>query len=288
MSASTLIERESIAVVDYRCEAGPGDVPYTEAHRTSAIAYVLSGSFGYRCRDGTFDLVAGSLLVGHAGDEFVCTHEHHDGGDTCLSFHFPPAAAEALEIGTSRKRERLFRTGAVPPLPQLVVLGELAQAAAEGHSDVGVDEAGLMLAHRLAALVDDRSPTRRTPRARDRQRAVEAALRIDERSHEPIDLDGAAAEAGLSAFHFLRLFSDVLGVTPHQYLIRARLRRAARMLAGGARSVSDVALDVGFGDLSNFVRTFHRAAGVSPRRFRDAARGDRKIFQDRLRAGGVR
>jgi len=46
--------------------------------------------------------------------------------------------------------------------------------------------------------------------------------------------------------------------------------------------VTDIALDVGFADLSNFVRTFHRAAGVSPRRFRKAAKGDRRIFQDRL------
>jgi hypothetical protein len=46
------------------------------------------------------------------------------------------------------------------------------------------------------------------------------------------------------------------------------LRRAARALAADDRPVSDIALDVGFGDLSNFVRTFHRAAGVSPRGFR--------------------
>jgi AraC family transcriptional regulator len=73
-------------------------------------------------------------------------------------------------------------------------------------------------------------------------------------------------------------------VTPHQYLIRSRLRHAARLLAHDTRPVTDVALDVGFADLSNFVRTFHRAAGVSPRRFRQAAKGDRKIFQDRLSA----
>jgi len=60
------------------------------------------------------------------------------------------------------------------------------------------------------------------------------------------------------------------------------------MLADDARSISDVAYDVGFGDLSNFVRTFHRAAGVSPRRFRQVARGDRKILQDRLAVGAVR
>jgi AraC-like DNA-binding protein len=53
-------------------------------------------------------------------------------------------------------------------------------------------------------------------------------------------------------------------------------------LADDHRSITDVAFDVGFGDLSNFVRTFHRAAGVSPRAFRQASRGDRKIFQERL------
>ena len=111
---------------------------------------------------------------------------------------------------------------------------------------------------------------------------MEAALWMDAHSHQPIDLESAGREAGLSSFHFLRLFSRVLGVTPHQYLVRSRLRRAARLLADPQRSITDVAYDVGFGDLSNFVRTFHRAAGVSPRGFRQAAKGDRKILQDRL------
>jgi AraC-like DNA-binding protein len=65
----------------------------------------------------------------------------------------------------------------------------------------------------------------------------------------------------------------VLGVTPHQYLIRSRLRHAARLLADNTRSITDIAYDVGFSDLSNFVRTFHRAAGVSPRGFRRVATG---------------
>src|SRR5205823_5103746 len=85
-----------------------------------------------------------------------------------------------------------------------------------------------------------------------------------------------AAEFGLSPFHFLRLFAKVLGVTPHQYLVRSRLRRAACLLADDTRSITEIALDVGFGDLSNFVRTFHRAAAMSPRSFRRAAKGDRR------------
>ena len=111
---------------------------------------------------------------------------------------------------------------------------------------------------------------------------METALWIDAHAHQPIELEDAAGEAGLSPFHFLRLFSSVLGVSPHQYLVRSRLRHAARLLADGERAVTDVAYDVGFGDLSNFVRTFHRAAGVSPRRFREASRGNRKILQERL------
>jgi len=60
------------------------------------------------------------------------------------------------------------------------------------------------------------------------------------------------------------------------------LRRAARLLSDDAPSITNVAFDVGFADLSNFVRTFRRAAGVSPRDFRKAAKGQRKIFQERL------
>jgi len=64
--------------------------------------------------------------------------------------------------------------------------------------------------------------------------------------------------------------------------LRSRLRHAARQLADDDKPVTDVAYDVGFNDLSNFVRTFHRAAGVSPLKFRQASRGMRKIFQERL------
>ena len=172
----------------------------------------------------------------------------------------------------------------MPPLPELLVLGELAQAAVEGCIDVGLDEIGVLLASRFVDIVSQRSRTSSGARHRDRGRAVEGARWLDAHAAEPVDLTGAASVVGLSPFHFLRVFASVVGVTPHQYLIRARLRRAARLLADESPSITDVAFDAGFGDLSNFVRTFHRAAGVSPGSFRRAARGDRKILQERLAA----
>jgi AraC family transcriptional regulator len=275
MAATTLLRREAIAVVDYRCSAGPGDTPFVELHPAFSVSYVRKGSFGCRSRGRSFELVAGSILVGHPGDEYMCTHDHVC-GDECLSFQLAPALVEAMG-----DRADSWRAGAVPPLPELMVLGELAQAAAERRSDLGLDEVGLLLAARFLELVSGRKRPALAAHGRDRRRAVDAALWIDTRSHEPIDLESAAGEAGLSPFHFLRLFTRVLGVTPHQYLVRSRLRRAARLLAEDERSITDVAYDVGFGDLSNFVRTFHRAAHVSPRDFRRWAKGKRKIFQDR-------
>ena len=276
MIATSVFCGEGVSVIDYRCAAGPKDTPFVEFHRDFSVSYVRRGSFGCRARGRLFELVAGSILVGHPGDEYVCTHEH-GGGDECLSFHFAPALVEALGC-----RPEIWRSVSVPPLPQLMVLGELAQAAAEGRSDIGLDELGMLLAERLATLLSGRQPRPAEARPADRHRAVEAALWIDANAHEPIDLGSVAGMFGLSPFHFLRIFARVLGVTPHQYLIRSRLRRAARLLACDARPITEVAFEVGFGDLSNFVHTFHRAAAVSPRGFRRAARGLGEMFQHRL------
>ena len=256
MHATTLFESDSLSVYYYRCSAGPHDRPFTEVHARHSISYVRHGSFGYHTQGRLHELVAGAVLVGRAGQEYTATHEHHGCGDECLSVKISPALAETLNPSLS----------CLPPMPELMVLGELVTAAAEGRSDVGVDEAAMLFAARAAGIA---SPETATPpvSARQRRIAVEAALWIEANAAEPLDLEGTAREAGLSPFHFLRIFGRVLGVTPHQYLVRTRLRRAARLLAEGELPVTEVALEVGFADLSNFVRTFRRAAGTPPARF---------------------
>ncbi|MEX2205350.1 MAG: AraC family transcriptional regulator [Myxococcota bacterium] len=277
MLATTVLSSGSLSVVDYRCSAGPAQAAYTELHDDHSVAYVRRGSFGCQVRGESFELVAGSIFAVHPGDEYRCTHDHARGGDECLAFHLTPALVETIG-----DRSNVWRAGALPPLPELMVLGELAQAAAEGRSNIGLDEIGWLFAARFVDVVSGSERRPVDARASDRRRAIDVALWLDAHAHEALDLARAAREAGLSPFHFLRLFARVLGVTPHQYLVRSRLRHAARLLVDDARSITEIAFGVGFGDLSNFVRTFHRAAGVSPRAFRKAARGDRKILQERL------
>jgi len=278
MPIASLLRQELLAAIDYRCTAKPHDPLFVECHGGYSLSYVRKGSFGCRSRGRSFELVAGSLLIGYPGDEYTCSHDHVV-GDECLSFQLAPALVETLGGA-----DAAWRAVALPPLPELMVWGELAQGAASGESDIGLDEAGIALALRFVALSASRERRAAAPAARDRRRAVEAALWIDAHAAEPLDLARSAAEAGLSPFHFLRLFHAVIGITPHQYLVRSRLRRAARLLAAPQKSITDIAFEVGFGDLSNFVRSFHRASGLSPRRFRQASRGDRQLVEARLAA----
>jgi len=263
-----------VTVIDYRCDAGPDDRPFVEHHDSYSVSFVRRGAFGYRARGRSHELVPGSVLVGSPGDEYVCTHDLAC-GDECLSIQLTGELVESMG-------DHVWSTGALPPLSQTMVLGALAQAAADGGADLGLDEAGLLFAQRVIEFVSARTPPPVYAGTAARRRVVETAMWIEANANTPLDLERMAAAAALSPFHFLRLFARVLGVTPHQYLIRSRLRRAAGLLAEDDLPITGVAFEAGFADLSNFVRSFRRAAGVSPRAFRRAARGERKILQDRL------
>ena len=270
MQVTTVHQSPSLSILNFRCTAKPGDKPYPEIHRSHALAYVRRGSFGCRTLGKQHELVAGAVLVGKPGREYMATHDHHDCGDECLSVMLSPELAELLTGGG-----KAWDTPRLPPLPQLMVIGELWQAAAEGRSDAGPDELALLFASKCVETVKGEKAEGVKASVRDRRREVEAALWIEANAGEELSLDGAAKEAGLSPFYFLRLFNKVLGVTPHQYLVRTRLRRAAKLLAEGSLPVTEVALDAGFADLSNFVRSFRRAAGVPPREFRRTLRRPR-------------
>jgi AraC-like DNA-binding protein len=71
----------------------------------------------------------------------------------------------------------------------------------------------------------------------------------------------------MSEFHFLRMFKQVMRVTPHQFILRSRLREAALRLKTTRDEVLQIALNTGFGDLSNFNHAFRAEFGMSPTRY---------------------
>jgi AraC-like DNA-binding protein len=89
---------------------------------------------------------------------------------------------------------------------------------------------------------------------------------IEEHLSETITLSMLSALAQLSPYHFARAFKKTLGVPPHRYHMNRRVERAKVLLAG--RSVTEVALAVGYAETSSFSSGFRRATGMSPTEFR--------------------
>jgi AraC family transcriptional regulator len=85
---------------------------------------------------------------------------------------------------------------------------------------------------------------------------------------EEFSLERLAEQAGLSRFHFERLFKATTGVSPSRYHINLRLEEARRLLRETKMSVIDVALEVGYTDPSHFARLFRREIGLSPSEYR--------------------
>ncbi len=84
---------------------------------------------------------------------------------------------------------------------------------------------------------------------------------------EPIQLKDMASAAFLSPFHFHRTFKRVFGETPHRYLTRNRLQRAARLLRQTDLSVTEICLSTGFESLASFSNLFRSYYGVAPSKF---------------------
>lgn len=85
---------------------------------------------------------------------------------------------------------------------------------------------------------------------------------------EDISLDMLARQAGVSRFHFIRLFKDSVGMTPHAYLIERRMVRACNLLMHSEQSIGEIAAHCGFEDPSYFAARFRRIYRMCPREFR--------------------
>jgi AraC family transcriptional regulator len=276
-----LARGEGWSVDEVVCARGPGDRPFEEQHENVTVAIVTGGTFQYRgsgAGRGRELMTPGSLLLGNAGQYYECGHEHA-AGDRCVSFHYTPGCIESIAAGVRpRQSAHPFRLLRIPPVRPLSPVIAQVQAAHRG-SSTGSGAPGSLweeLAVRIAAhamWLDDGTTPARTPiSAAALARVTETVRLIERRSDQPLTLADLAHAANLSPFHFLRTFEDLTGVTPHQYLTRMRLHRVAKRLVLEPAKILDVALDSGFGDVSNFNRAFRAEFGVSPRAYRRLAR----------------
>jgi AraC family transcriptional regulator len=95
---------------------------------------------------------------------------------------------------------------------------------------------------------------------------------IESRLQREITLRELGSIAGLSPYHFARMFKRAAGATPHQYIVERRVERAKAMLRSTDASLVDISLSVGFCSQSHFASTFKRIVGATPTEFRECSR----------------
>jgi AraC-like DNA-binding protein len=216
-------------------------------------------------------MAPGSLLLGNAGQSFECGHEH-GAGDRCISFHYEPGYFESLASAAGASARNLpFRRLRLPPLPASSWLIAQACAGLDGSAFLSWEELGAHVAAKAIQTLRDSPLAPETP-SRSLAWVTQAVRAIEQHPAAAHSLASLAREARLSSYHFLRIFERVAGVTPHRYVMRTRLRKAAiRLMDSHRLSPSrnvDLALDCGFGDLSHFNHAFRAEFGCSPRAYR--------------------
>lgn len=252
------------SVDDVICNLGPHDRPFEEHHAGVSIGMVAAGTFQYRTGRGRQVLVPGSMLLGNDGQCFECSHDHAP-GDRCIAFRFAPEYFERIAADVGARRAA-FDASRLPPLRDAATLWA-AVFAGLTTEDAPWEEIALHAAARVLRLANTLDAGGSTPRSAER-RVTETVRAIERDPARSWPLTELAELARLSPYHYLRTFQQVTGVTPHQFILRTRLREAATQLWRDGVRITDVAFATGFGDLSNFNHAFRSEFGSSPRRFR--------------------
>ncbi|HEY0142705.1 MAG TPA: AraC family transcriptional regulator [Thermoanaerobaculia bacterium] len=244
-----------------------------------SVKGVIEGRATWETKGGRFELVAGSALVVNDGEEYAVEVDALQPVETfCLFFErgFVEEASRAAISGSATLLdtpaggsfeicERLHFDDAVAASLRDAHATMRAGDALEGsfyEVAVALAESHASLAARVASLPALRSSTR----VELARRIAIATSFLHANATRAVTIEEAAREACLSPFHFHRLFRALHGVTPHDYLRRLRLERAAALLASGL-PVLDAALDCGFASVGSFTTLFRRTFRMTPGAF---------------------
>jgi AraC family transcriptional regulator len=242
-----------------------GSADYSATPRQHLVWFHISSQVQFDCRIGNrtlrHELTSGAMAVCPAGIESTAHAEQS--ADAILvaieAGRFALAAAEAQALN-AQLDERLSGHD--------LILLELARLLAAESADDYPD--GPLFWNDVASGFVDRLvdcyATESTPRKQGRlgkhalQRVREYVL-----AHlgEPIGVETLAGIACLSPFHFSRVFSRAVGVTPHRYVVRLRLQRAVDLLREGRYELAEIAARTGFADQSHLSRWVRRVHGVA-------------------------
>lgn len=253
---ATLWESDELRIYRFDHPAESEDRPYRETADVFRASFVEAGDFNLEVGESRWRVDAGDVMLSRPGMKYWAGFGGERFADTCLSVVYKKAAeadfhwrrADAGDVVVRRSNHTRF------------MLWGLQRA---------MDENEPMLAEFCASKIFS-NPAEREAALYTERKFTWCAERIHaarETLHKRYDADhtisALAREAGMSMFSFARIFSDLVGAPPHQYLAERRLAEARRMIGEGM-SVTEACYASGFKNLSHFSRRFSRRFGAPP------------------------
>jgi AraC family transcriptional regulator len=285
MRANTRLLHDSplAAVEDFRCNHRDGDLLELEHQAKFAVIFTRNGAFEYRLGKLASAIHSGVLLLENANTERRVGH-YGALKDNCTAIELKHDAFFNLVTGLSNGKKsnrspiaKGFPASVLPTSPRFDSLHSLIFNAGQT-SFPGVTlriDALIVEVFREIAKAFDASPRLQPTNSLDRRTREFYLENIDRaktlmqvRFREELSLSNIARVAGISLFHFGRIFKDLTNFSPHQYLLWLRLEHAGLLLHNTSLSVTEICFESGFNSLEHFISTFTRLYGVSPGKYR--------------------
>lgn len=241
-------------------------------HDEYAIGTLEHGRQTFHCRGGQRITTPGSLIL-------VNPDDLHDGQAAGEAYRYrmvylePALISEALREDGLPADLPLFRAPVVRD-PELAAALNQFNRRTERPEGLDALETETRLLQIVRALLQRHAaspPPRGLREGRDSAIVRHACRYLDEHYAADPSLSALAAQCGISRFALLRLFAKDVGLPPHAYMTRARLREARRLLLQG-EPAAQVAAAVGYVDQSHLTKRFRAAFGITPGQFAAAAR----------------
>lgn len=244
------------------------------SHEAYSVALLETGATTFDLSGTPHRGLAGQIVLIDPGAVHACNPDP----DTTMTYRlfyiapswFEEVSAEVFESPPAH----------ISLAPAVVDDPELFAAWRELHVAILEDAEGLekesALVANIAATIDRYATDH--PAMRETPASAEAVSRardlLAERVAERVSLDELAAEAGMSRYHFLRVFRHAAGLPPHAFQTQLRVEIAKQLLADG-EPIARVAAEVGFADQSHFTRVFRDFTGATPSQYQASHAADR-------------